>query len=345
MSRLSLLYAFGAAILGRHVVHGVAVWNQCGGIGYAGSTTCDGGTTCVFFNSCQPSSATVTSSTPRKTNTGANSVTCSGSLTKFKYFGVNEAGAEFSGYSWPGTLGTDYIWPSPSSIDYFVGKGFNTFRVPFLMERISPPSTGLTGPFDSTYLSGLKTKTDSKIIFDVMNEPHDIASTTVFQLNQAAINGIRASGATSQLILVEGTAYTGAWSWTTGSGNSDVFGSISDPHNNVAIEMHQYLDSDSSGTSDSCVSSTIGSERLAAATAWLKSHGLKGFLGETGGGSNDVCIAAIQGALCSMQQSGVWIGALWWAAGPWWGSYFQSIEPPSGPAISRILPEALIPFL
>lgn len=29
---------------------------------------------------------------------------------------------------------------------------------------------------------------------------------------QAAVNGIRASGATSQLILVEGTSYTGAWS-------------------------------------------------------------------------------------------------------------------------------------
>ncbi|PSR88727.1 hypothetical protein PHLCEN_2v5078 [Hermanssonia centrifuga] len=25
------------------------------------------------------------------------------------------------------------------------------------MERISPPATGLTGPFDATYLSGLKT--------------------------------------------------------------------------------------------------------------------------------------------------------------------------------------------
>lgn len=38
-----------------------------------------------------------------------------------------------------------------------------------------------------------------------MNEPHDIAVQSVFNLNQAAINGIRASGATSQLILVEGT--------------------------------------------------------------------------------------------------------------------------------------------
>ncbi|KIO16911.1 glycoside hydrolase family 5 protein [Tulasnella calospora MUT 4182] len=47
-----------------------------------------------------------------------------------------------------------------------------------------------------------------------------------------------------------------------------------------------------------------------------------------------------------MQQPGSpWIGAAWWAAGPWWGDYFQSIEPPSGAAIPRILPEALQPFL
>lgn len=50
--------------------------------------------------------------------------------------------------------------------------------------------------------------------------------------------------------------------------------------------MHQYLDSDGSGTSPTCVSSTIGKERLAAATEWLKSTGLKGFLGEIGAGSN-----------------------------------------------------------
>ena len=38
-----------------------------------------------------------------------------------------------------------------------MGQGFNTFRIPFLMERLSPPSTGMTGAFDQTYLSGLKT--------------------------------------------------------------------------------------------------------------------------------------------------------------------------------------------
>lgn len=32
----------------------------------------------------------------------------------------------------------------------------NTFRVAFLMERISPPANGLTGAFDATYLASLK---------------------------------------------------------------------------------------------------------------------------------------------------------------------------------------------
>ena len=109
--------------------------------------------------------------------------------------------------------------------------------------------------------------------------------------------------------------------WTT-SGNSDAFttAAIQDPLNNTAIEMHQYLDSDGSGTNQVCVSSTIGAERLAAATTWLKSSGFKGFLGEIGAGSDSDCIEAVYGALCSMQQAGgVWLGAAWWAAGPWWG--------------------------
>jgi Cellulase (glycosyl hydrolase family 5). len=35
----------------------------------------------------------------------------------------------------------------------------------------------------------------------------------VLPLNQAAIDGIRAAGATLQLIFVEGNSWTGAWTW------------------------------------------------------------------------------------------------------------------------------------
>ncbi|KAF9003957.1 endoglucanase [Cyathus striatus] len=393
--RLSLSSSASLAIIitFSRPVASVAVWGQCGGIGYSGSTACDSGSTCIrvndYYSQCQPGTATSApgGGTGTSTSTAPSSTACSGG-NKFKFFGVNESGAEFGNTKIPGVLGTDYTWPSPSSIDYFVSQGFNTFRVPFQQERMSPPSVGLTGAFDQTYLNGLKTivnyitnkgayaviephnfmryngavitstsnfqtwwknlanefKSNSHVIFDIMNEPHDIDASVVFNLNQAAVNGIRSSGATSQLILVEGTSWTGAWTWTS-SGNSNVFGAIKDPNNNVAIEMHQYLDSDGSGTSPTCVSSTIGSERLAAATAWLKQNNLKGFLGEIGAGSNSQCIDAVKGAFCSMQQSGVWLGALWWAAGPWWGDYYQSIEPPNGAAISQILPQALKPFL
>ncbi|OJT01771.1 Endoglucanase 3 [Trametes pubescens] len=378
----TVILSLAAALFSAAPVLSTAVWGQCGGTGFSGDTTCASGSSCVvvnqYYSQCQPGASAPTSTASAPGPSG-----CSGTRTKFKLFGVNESGAEFGNNVIPGALGTDYTWPSPTSIDFFLGQGFNTFRIPFLMERVSPPSTGgLTGPFNSTYLDGLKQtvsyitgkggfaivdphnfmifngatitstsqfqawwqklaaefKTDNNVIFDLMNEPHDIPAQTVFQLMQAAVNGVRASGATSQLILAEGTSWTGAWTWTT-SGNSDAFGAIKDPNNNIAIQMHQYLDSDGSGTSPICVSDTIGAERLQAATQWLQQTGLKGFLGEIGTGNNTQCVTALQGALCEMQQAGgTWLGALWWAAGPWWGDYYQSIEPPNGDAIAAILP-------
>jgi endoglucanase len=55
---------------------------------------------------------------------------------------------------------------------------------------------------------------NSKVIFDCNNEPHDMgANSVVTNLMQACINGVRSSGATSQYIFVEGTSYSGAWTW------------------------------------------------------------------------------------------------------------------------------------
>ena len=50
--------------------------------------------------------------------------------------------------------------------------------------------------------------------------------------------------------------------------------------------MHQYLDSDASGNSGTCVDPQTSADRVTDATNWLKSKGLKGFLGEIGAGSN-----------------------------------------------------------
>jgi endoglucanase len=83
--------------------------------------------------------------------------------------------------------------------------------------------------------------------------------------------------------------------------------------------MHQYLDTDGSGTSATCVSTTIGSQRLVAATNWLRSNGKQGLIGEFAGATNPTCEAAVKDMLSYIKaNSDVWTGALWWAAGPWW---------------------------
>lgn len=158
----------------------------------------------------------------------------------------------------------------------------------------------------------------------------------VLNLNQAAINGIRAAGATTQYIFVEGNAYTGAWDWTTY--NDDLSG-LTDSEDKIIYEMHQYLDSDSSGTSETCVSSTIGKERIEKATEWLKTNNKQGIIGEFAGGVNSVCEEAVEGMLAYMSEnSDVWVGASWWSAGPWWGTYMYSLEPTDGTAYSTYLP-------
>jgi len=152
--------------------------------------------------------------------------------------------------------------------------------------------------------------------------------TLVLNLNQAAIDGIRAAGATTQYIFVEGNSYTGAWTWVDVNDNMK---DLTDPQDKIVYEMHQYLDTDGSGTSEACVSTTIGEERVTAATQWLKDNGKIGIIGEFAGGNNDQCRTAVKGMLDYLStNSDVWLGALWWAAGPWWGNYIYSFEPESG---------------
>ncbi|KAK4166968.1 glycoside hydrolase [Cladorrhinum sp. PSN259] len=186
---------------------------------------------------------------------------------------------------------------------------------------------------------------NDKVIFDTNNEYHDMDNDLVRRLNQAAIDGIRSAGATSQYIFVEGNSWSGAWTWTTSSGNSQSLKDLTDPSNKIVYEMHQYLDSDGSGTSEKCVSASIGLERVRAATEWLKQNGKKAILGETAGGANPTCISALTGMLSYLQQNNdVWTGWLWWGGGPWWGNYIFAMEPPSSVAYDKVLP-SLTPYI
>jgi endoglucanase len=106
---------------------------------------------------------------------------------------------------------------------------------------------------------------------------------------------------------------------------------VVDPANNTVFEAHQYLDSDSSGGSSTCMSTTIGSERLAPFISWLRANKKKGFLGEFAGADNPTCQAAIADMLQTIMASAdVLVGWTWWAGGPWWGNYMFTLDPSGG---------------
>jgi endoglucanase len=166
---------------------------------------------------------------------------------------------------------------------------------------------------------------NSRVIFDTNNEYNTMSQDLVLQLNQAAIDGIRAAGATSQYIWVEGNSWSGAWTWNT---TNDNMKALTDPQNKLVYEMHQYLDSDGSGTTPTCVNDQIGVQRVIGATNWLRANGKIGVIGEFAGGANSVCQTAVTGLLNHLQEnSDVWAGALWWAAGPWWGNCMFDFPP------------------
>jgi endoglucanase len=298
------------------------------------------------------------------------------------YTGVNLSGAEFGEGNLPGTHGTHYIYPSAAEVDYFLGKGMNTIRLPFRWERLQRT---LGGEFHATEFNRLRNlvqyatgkgayvvldphnyaryhgnvigggtvtnehfadfwsrlaeafKGNSRVVFGLMNEPHTMPTEQWLSAANAAIAHIRHTGATN-LILVPGNAWSGAHSWSQnwyGTPNATAMLGVVDPGNNFAFEVHQYLDSDSSGRSPAIVSPTIGVQRLAGFTNWLKANRRRGFLGEfavanstIGDAAGQIGDEALTGILEHIQaNSEVWLGWAWWSAGPWWGDYMFSLEP------------------
>jgi endoglucanase len=172
-----------------------------------------------------------------------------------------------------------------------------------------------------------------RVIFGLMNEPHDQSASTWLGSANAAIAAIRGAGATQE-ILVPGSYWDGAWTWTSTDNAAVVGAGVQDPGHNFAFEVHQYLDSDGSGTDRRVVSSTIGVERLTAVTQWAEATGNRLFLGEVGvypDPNDSTSLTALDGMLTYMQQhTDAWQGMTYWAGGPWWGDYMFSIEPQNG---------------
>ncbi|MDB4937615.1 MAG: hypothetical protein JWP87_4587 [Labilithrix sp.] len=303
--------------------------------------------------------------------------------------GVNLAAAEF-GSALPGIDGADYGFPTNAEVDYFIGKGMNTFRIGFKWERIQPSAyaefvpayaaklesivayatthgaTVILNPHNFARYYGipvgsatvgngvfadlwkrlaLQFGANSHVMFNLVNEPNTMATEQWVGAANAAISAIRTAKAPNT-IIVPGNAWTGAHSWNDsyyGTPNAVAMLDIADPNDNVLFEVHQYLDQTSGGVAPNCMSTTIGSERLAPFVQWLRAHGKKGFVGELAGGDNATCDAAVKDMLDYMMgASDVLVGWTYWAAGPRWNpDYIFSVEPKNGvdrPQLTRLQP-------
>ncbi|KJA16679.1 glycoside hydrolase family 5 protein [Hypholoma sublateritium FD-334 SS-4] len=171
---------------------------------------------------------------------------------------------------------------------------------------------------------------NSKIIFGVMNEPHDVPDINLWAASvQAAVTAIRKAGATSQIILLPGNNWTSAETFVS-NGSGPALLTVTNPDGSVTglvFDVHKYLDSDNSGTHPECVTNNIESswEPLAQ---WLRSNNRQAFNTETGGGNTASCVEFLcQQIAYQAQNSDVFLGYVGWAAGNFDPSYVLSEVP------------------
>lgn len=167
------------------------------------------------------------------------------------------------------------------------------------------------------------------VIYGLMNEPNKQTTTEWAAIAQYGINAIRAAGA-QQMIFVPGTKWSAAHSWTSATlitpSNAEALLTVKDPKNNLVFELHEYFDSDSSGTHAECVSADIAVNRFKQATEWLRKNQQKAFLGEFGVAQNQPCLNALESALSYFNENqDVWLGWTYWSASKWGGKYMFDI--------------------
>jgi endoglucanase len=164
-------------------------------------------------------------------------------------------------------------------------------------------------------------RNEKDVAFGLMNEPYGISAQDWVGAANAATIAIRQTGARN-LVLVPGTAWTGAHSWLGGDygdANGVAMLQFADPANNYAYEVHQYLDADFSGKSTECSRAPDAMKALDDMAGWLRQNGKRGYLGEFAASSDSACVAALGQMVKSVENSAdVWLGWSYWAGGEWW---------------------------
>ncbi len=105
---------------------------------------------------------------------GSNTLQTQRCVAEIRLTGVNLFGAEFGEQNLPGTFFVDYRYPSSQEVDYFIGKGMNTFRLPFRWERLQQSQNSAFDATELSRLNGFVSDATSKGAY-VIVDPHNFA--------------------------------------------------------------------------------------------------------------------------------------------------------------------------
>jgi endoglucanase len=177
--------------------------------------------------------------------------------------------------------------------------------------------------FSDLWLRLAQALPDAKYIaFDLMNEPIYLPISEWAELAQSTLLKLRAAKS-KHFILIAGGRWSGLHDWFNeynGISNAEAFKTFSDPLNNYAIEMHQYLDKNFSGTHTDCIPANQLDAYFIKTSKWATTNNKKLFLGEFGVANNAQCLAALDQLLLQIKDT-PWRGWSYWSAGRWWGNY------------------------
>jgi endoglucanase len=172
----------------------------------------------------------------------------------------------------------------------------------------------------------------------LMNEPAALAVPQWMALAQSTVLALRKSGSSHWLMVGSGR-WSGAHEWTSrydGVTAAEAFARFSDPLHRLAVELHQYADSNSSGTGTDCVAPERLTHMMQVLAQWSQTTHVRFFMGEFGTGNSAACLADLRALLQPMQDSHVWLGWSYWSAGARWGTYPFSIQPGKGPEAAQL---------
>lgn len=168
--------------------------------------------------------------------------------------------------------------------------------------------------------------------YGLMNEPAKVSRSEWAKIALSVVKQLRASGAAG-LIILPGGDWSGAHSWFSGSpsvpSNAELLANVDDPLSRLLIEVHQYADSNYSGTKTDCISAEKMHGILKRVSEWATENHKQLIMGEFGVPSSTECLAVLNTMLTDMQED-AWRGWAYWSAGGWWGNYPFSVQPANG---------------